>query len=408
MSSKLIKIGLAIAVVATFGGFLFAGQSRIHVTAYFAQFKGIYVGDDVTVLGVPIGTITSVEPQADKVKVEMDLDPDHPVPADVRAAVVAQSLVSVRSIVLGPVGSEEGARLEDGATIPLSRTAIPVEWDDIKDQLVDLSAALGPNGANKNGATSDLISSGAKFLEGNGATLNQTIADVSEAMSTLSDNSGDLFATVRNLQVFVTAIKGSDTQMRDFAQRLAEVASILDADRLLLTGALSGLHSAFKNVDRFLKENKDLTVETLDELRTTTATLAGSRQQIADILQTAPTGISNFYQIIDPRGNNGALVTGELAVNNLQAPAQIICGALLAAGGDRTACQTALSPLLKYFALNAPPVGVGGLTNNGGGAGGVVKPGDPDSRASGRSSVPSDATEDADLLSQLGKLLGGQ
>ncbi|HWJ08306.1 MAG TPA: MCE family protein, partial [Nocardioides sp.] len=353
MSSNLVKIGLAIAVLVTCGGFLFAGQSKIHVTAYFAQFKGIYVGDDVTALGVPIGTITSVEPQADQVKVEMDLDPDHPVPADVRAAVVAQSLVSVRSIVLGPVGSKDGAALADGATIPMSRTAIPVEWDDIKDQLVDLSAALGPNGANKSGATSELISAGARFLEGNGATLNQTITDVSEAMSTLSDNSGDLFATVRNLQVFVTAIKGSDTQMREFAQRLAQVASILDGDRLLLSGALSGLHAAFENVDTFLKENEDLTVDTLRELRSTTSMLAGNRQQIADILQSAPTALSNFYQILDPRGSNGTLVTGELAVNNLQAPAQIICGALLAAGGDRTACQTALSPLLKYFALNA-------------------------------------------------------
>lgn len=408
VSGKLVRIVLAIAVVLTFGGFLFAGQSKIHVTAYFAQFKGIYVGDDVTALGVPIGTITSVEPQADRVKVEMDLDPDHPVPADVRAAVVAQSLVSVRSIMLGPVGSEEGASLEDGATIPISRTAIPVEWDDIKDQLVDLSAALGPDGANKSGATSELISSGARFLEGNGKTLNTTISDVSEAMSTLSDNSGDLFATVRNLQVFVTAIKGSDTQMRDFAQRLAEVASILDADRLVLHGALTGLNSAFRNVNTFLKENKDLTLSTLRELRSTTSMLAENRQQIADVLQAAPTGVSNFYQILDPRGTNGTLVTGELAINNLQAPAQIICGALLAVGGDRSACQTALTPLLKYFALNAPPIGLG-LNTDGAGAGGVVKPGEgntlPKSSASGASAG---ATDDADLLSQLDKLLGGR
>lgn len=408
MSGKLLRIGLAVAVVVSFGGFLFAGQGKVHVTAYFAQFKGIYVGDDVTALGVPIGTITSVEPQADQVKVEMDLDPDHPVPADVRAAVVAQSLVSVRSIVLGPVGSKDAAPLEDGATIPISRTAIPVEWDDIKDQLVDLSAALGPNGANKNGATSDLISSGAKFLEGNGATLNQTITDVSEAMSTLSDNSGDLFATVRNLQVFVTAIKGSDTQMREFVQRLAQVASILDADRLLLHGALTGLHSAFKNVNTFLKENKDLTVSTLEELRSTTSMLASNRQEIADILQTGPTAVSNFYKIMDPRGSNGTLVTGELAVNNLQAPAQIICGALLAAGGDRSSCQTALSPLLKYFALNAPPIGLG-LNNNGAGDGGVVEPGDDGSAPRKTTPNPSTkSTDDADLLGQLGLLLGGQ
>jgi phospholipid/cholesterol/gamma-HCH transport system substrate-binding protein len=392
----IVKTGLALALVLGLAGFVFAGQAPVHVTAYFAQFKGIYVGDDVTALGVPIGSVTSVEAQPDRVKVEMQLDSDYPVPDDVRAAVIARSLVSVRAIGLGPVGSN-GPRLKDGAVIPMSRTAIPVEWDDIKDQLVELSSALGPQGANDKGATSELISASAGFLEGNGQTLNRTIQTVSEAMSTLADNSGGLFATVRNLQVFVTAIKGSDTQVRLFSQRLAEVSSILDQDRHALSGALKGLHGAFREVDAFLKENKDLTVSTLKELRSTTSLLAADRQQIADLLQVTPTGLSNFYNIMQPRPD-GTLVTGELAANNLQAPAQIICGALLAAGGNRTDCQTALMPLLKYFALSAPPVGIGGVVSNSAGPGGIQEPGG----AAPRSSTSS--TDAADLINQL---LGG-
>lgn len=405
--SKAVKVGVAIVVVLACGAFALADPGSMRVTVYFAQFKGIYVGDDVTALGVPIGMVESVEPEADRVKVVIEIDSDHSVPSDVRAAVVAPSLVSVRSIVLGPIGpiGSDESPLEDGATIPMSRTAIPVEWDDIKDQLVELSTALGPTGANKDGATSELISATAGFLEGNGASLNSTIADVSEAMSTLADNSGDLFATVRNLQVFVTAIKGSDAQVRLFNQRLAQVATILHSDRFALEGALTGLHQAFEEVNAFVRENKNLTVSTLRELRSTTSMLAGSRQQIADILQVAPTGVSNFYRILDPRGTDGTLVTGTLAANNLQAPAQIICGALLAAGGDRSACQEALGPLLKYFAMNAPPVGIGGLTNNGAGDAGVADPGDGNT-LDGPTGTPS--TDDADLLDGLDQLLGGQ
>jgi len=401
-NSKLIKVGLALVVVLACGAFAVAGDGTLRVTAYFAQFKGIYVGDDVTALGVPIGTVASVDAEPDRVKVVLELDGDHPVPADVRAAVVAPSLVSVRSIVLGPVGSD-GAPLEDGATIPMSRTAIPVEWDDIKDQLVDLSTALGPRGANEDGATSDLISSSARFLDGTGKDLNATIADVSEAMSTLADNSGDLFATVRNLQVFVTAIKGSDAQVRLFNQRLAEVSAILDNDRFALEGALHGLRQAFVEVKDFVNDNKDLTIATLRELRTTTSMLAGNRQKIADILQVAPTGLSNFYAILDPRDSSGTLVTGSLAVNNLQAPAQIICGALLAAGGDKTTCQDVLTPLVKYFAMNAPPIGIGGVTNNGAGDPGTTDPGEEQPTERSTSS-----TDQADLLDQLDQLLGGQ
>ncbi len=282
------KVALPLVLALVIGGLLLTRDQKVHVTAYFDQFKGIYVGDDVTALGVPIGTVTSVEPEADRVKVEMELSPDHPVPADVKAAVVAPSLVSVRSIILGPYGLS-GPRLQDGAVIPESRTAIPVEWDAIKDQLVNLSTALGPDGANAKGATSDLVSSGARFLDGEGATLNSTIRNVSTAMTTLADNSGDLFATVRNLQVFIAAIKGSDAQVRLFNLRLATVAAALDQDRDALAGALKGMHTAFKEVGAFLRENQSLTVSTLKELRSTTSVLSADRQHVADRLQVTST-----------------------------------------------------------------------------------------------------------------------
>jgi phospholipid/cholesterol/gamma-HCH transport system substrate-binding protein len=222
-------------------------------------------------------------------------------------------------------------------------------------------------------------------------------------MSTLADNSGDLFATVRNLQVFVAAIKGSDAQVRLFNERLAVVSGALNQDRNDLSGALAGMHTAFRDVDAFLRQNQDLTLSTLRELRSTTSVLAANRQSIADILQVAPTGLSNFYNILDPRINGGP--TGELAANNLNSPAQIICGALLSLGGNRTDCQNALGPLVKYFAFNAPPVGVGGVTSNGAGAGGVKQPDGSSAPASnGGLGLPS-LTDEAELLNQL---LGGQ
>jgi len=395
------KVALPLVLALVIGGLLLTRDQKVHVTAYFDQFKGIYVGDDVTALGVPIGTVTSVEPEADRVKVEMELSPDHPVPADVKAAVVAPSLVSVRSIILGPYGLS-GPRLQDGAVIPESRTAIPVEWDAIKDQLVNLSTALGPDGANAKGATSDLVSSGARFLDGEGATLNSTIRNVSTAMTTLADNSGDLFATVRNLQVFIAAIKGSDAQVRLFNLRLATVAAALDQDRDALAGALKGMHTAFKEVGAFLRENQSLTVSTLKELRSTTSVLSADRQHVADRLQVAPTGLSNFYNILDPRINGGP--TGELAANNFNSPAQIICGALLSLGGNRTDCQAALGPLVKYFAFNAPPVGIAGVTSSNSGDGGVQDPYGSPGADTGDGGLTS-TTDDAELLSQL---LGGQ
>ena len=87
------------------------------------------------------------------------------VPADADAVVLAPSLVSDRYVQFSPV-YDGGAKMKDGATVPLERTATPVELDQVYGALDDLSAALGPNGANKNGALSDLVDVGAANLEG--------------------------------------------------------------------------------------------------------------------------------------------------------------------------------------------------------------------------------------------------
>ena len=66
------------------------------------------------------------------------------------------------------------------------------------------SAALGPTGANENGALSDLIDVGAANLDGNGEALNRTLTGFSQAVETLADNREDLFSSVDNLQTFTT------------------------------------------------------------------------------------------------------------------------------------------------------------------------------------------------------------
>lgn len=394
-----LRLAAVGALLAGTLGYVTVDSDEREITAHFPQFKGIYVGDDVTVRGVPVGQVTEVTPKDDEVTVKFVVDEDVHVPADANAVVVAQSVVAVRSIALGPV-APGGGELADGADIPISRTAIPVEWDDIKDQVVDLTEALGPNGANRNGAANDLVASSAEFMRGRGESLGRTLHDVSEAMSTLNDNSGDLFATVRNLQVFVRAIRGSDAQVRGFNKNLATVAEALNGDRKSLVAALGALERAFKDVDAFVRDNADLATSTLATLRKTTSLLAADRQEIADVLHVAPTALSNLYNLLDPRGEDGPIATGSLAIANLQAPATIICGALLSVGGDRTSCMDTIGPIANYFAMNAPPVGIGGLESNAAGPGGVVEPGSTD-----RPGATPRSTGDADLL---GQLLGGQ
>ena len=63
--------------------------------------------------------------------------------------------------------------------IPLDRTAIPVEWDEVKEQLMRLATELGPDKGMSTGSVGRFIDSAANALDGNGAKLRQTLAQLS-------------------------------------------------------------------------------------------------------------------------------------------------------------------------------------------------------------------------------------
>lgn len=405
----------AVVVMVVAAGFLALPERPKVVVAYFPQVKGMYVGDHVTVLGVQIGEITAIDPQRDKVRVEMEIDPDQKLPADVRAAQVAGSLVSIRAVALGPVYTG-GATFPAGGTIPMSRTSVPVEWDEMKDQLVRLSTALGPNKSNKNGSLSEFLGASAKYLDGNGDNIRLTIDKLSEALSTLADNKGDLFATVRNLQVFVTALESADSDVRSFNTRLADVSDVLADNRKSLAQALEQLAAAFTEVQAFLKENRVVTTETVHEVRTVTSMLADNRQTLADLLQIAPGTVSNFHNIEDSRYPG---MSGHVVLNNLADPATFLCTSLYAFAGEAGPglCEQVLSPVLDYFKTSPPPIGLFPPPNNGGAPGDVVNPdGTPVVQAapSGQSQIaqPSEsgsagpsATDNADIIREVQRLL---
>jgi phospholipid/cholesterol/gamma-HCH transport system substrate-binding protein len=320
----------------------------------FPTAKSLYVGNSVEVLGVKVGTVKAIDAKPDRVQVTVEVDGEQHIPADAKAAIVSPSLVPVRTISIFPAYTG-GAVLPEGGVIPASRTAVPAEWDDVKTQLVRLEKAVGPQGANRNGAVGHLLDASAANLAGEGTEINRTIADMSEAMATLSDNRGDIFATVRNLQVFTSALESSDTQVDRFNRRLADVADLLADNRGDIAVVLDDLDRTFRILRTFIADNRGSTSRALDGLADTVSLLSRNRQKVADILQAAPTTLSNFYNIYDP---DIPALTGSLAAANFESPAVFICSTLYSLGGTPDACQSALAPIANFFKIGQPPIGI--------------------------------------------------
>ncbi|MET8401543.1 MCE family protein [Streptomyces sp900116325] len=325
-----VAVVTAFALVAALTYVLWPRSESVHVTAYFPRTVGIYPGSDVRVLGVRIGEVKKIEPQGDRVRVELEYDEGRKVPADAKAAVINSSVVSDRYVQLLPV-YRKGPVLRNGAVIPETRTAVPVELDRVFDSLHTTADALGPQGANKDGSLSRLLGVSADNLDGQGESLNQTVEDLSKAVTTLSDGRTDLFGTVRNLEVFTAALAADDKSVRSFNTSLAEVAGQLAGERKDLADALKNLGSALGDVSAFVKKNKKSLTSNVQGLSKVTKVLVTQRAALAELLEVAPTGLSNLNNAYNP--SSGTLDTRNNA-QQAQDPASLLCSVLKTTGDE--------------------------------------------------------------------------
>lgn len=294
----LVAVAAVIALVSA-GLVLLTGGSSTQVTAYFTQTVGVYPGSTVRILGVQVGTIDSVQPDGRQVKVTMTVNSGVPVPAGADAVVVAASVVADRYIQLIPAYTS-GPRLTSGAVIPASRTATPVEVDQLYSSLAKLANSLGPNGVNKNGALSNVINTGAANLAGNGKNFNNMITQLGQATRTLSGSRDNFFATINNLQSFTTMLKNEDSQVRLAQQQLSQVFGFLAGDRQALAGALHNLAVALGQVKGFISGNRSLIKSNVSKLAAITQILVTERASLAEAINTAPLAVDNVLGAYDP------------------------------------------------------------------------------------------------------------
>ncbi|WP_122818714.1 MCE family protein [Nocardioides pantholopis] len=297
-----IVVGVA-AVLLAAGGVVGAralmAEESVEVEAVFASTVGLYPGSDVQVLGVPVGSVTAVEPGSDGVRVSMRLDDDQ-VAADTRAVIVAPTLVSDRYVQLTePL--IEGPALRSGTVIGLEDTDVPVEIDELYASLEDAGRALGPKGANRDGALSDLLETAAANLDGQGSSINTMISEFAKASGTLADSDEAFFATLGNLEQLNTMLVENDEAVADVNRQFASVTDYLAEDRGDLARAVQNLGGALAVVDDFIRENRGNLRTSVDNLTGPTKVLARQRAGLEESVRMMPLVLQNFLRAYDVR-----------------------------------------------------------------------------------------------------------
>ena len=362
-TKKPVKIiAAALLVVLLVVGVAFALRQSVFkpttITAYFPSATAIYPGDEVRVAGVTVGTIEAIDPQGDQAKLTLKVDHGIEVPVDAKAIIVAPNLVAARFVQLTPAyRGNGGPTMADGAVIPKDRTAIPVEWDEVKTQLDRLATELGPQSGISGTSVSRFVDSAAGALDGNGAKLRETLAQLSGVARIFADGSGNIVDIIKGLQTFITALRDSSDQIVVFENRLATLTSVVDDSSSSLDAMLQNLSVAVGDVQRFVAGTRKETSEQVQRLANVTQVLAEQKDAIRNILHVTPNAIANTFNMYNP--SSGSAV-GSFALANFSNPVQVLCG-MIGAVENTTAPETAklcsqyLGPALRLLSLNGIP-----------------------------------------------------
>lgn len=342
---KVLAITAVLAVVIGLGRWWVMGSNDRTVTAYFTSAASLYTGNPVEVLGVPVGSVASVEPQSGRVKVVLHLDKGVKLPADVHALQVAPSLISGRSIALAPAYGG-GEQLRDGAVIPVERTEVPLDVNDLFRSADSLATALGPKGANSDGSLTRFLEVLAANLDGNGKSLAAALHDLGAATSTLAGSRNDLTGTIRGLQEFVGTLAAHDTSVRTLNEKLASVTGTLADERFNLSAALQQLSVTLGNLAGFVQDNRAAIRSSVTRLSTVSRVLVKERALLGQIMDEAPTGLTNLLNSYNAAGGT---LDARLNVNELDAaPGALLC--MLAARGTPGGLPKSLQDACNKFA----------------------------------------------------------
>jgi phospholipid/cholesterol/gamma-HCH transport system substrate-binding protein len=346
-----VALLLALALLATGCGLL-PGNGGYEVAAELTRSYNLFPGSPVRVLGVDVGRIVDleVEPGRDTVRVVMRIDGEVTIPADASAIVIPESLLGERYVQLP--AHTGGPALEAGAVIPVDRTTIPYEFDEVLEGLNEFVGGLdGPE-------VGRFVDNLAEVLDGQGAQLGQTIDRAHQAIGVLKNNDDELVALASRLADLNTALGTRDQEIARIIQDFDTLARSLVDDAGDLDEALRGVVTLTSELDGLLAENADRLGDDIEVL----TRVGRTAQRNLDNLSQAVLGSAELFRhaerVVDRERNMLPLQnqTEELAPALTESIVFRLQGMCIAAGLDEDVCGSELLAGLLGGEICAPPL----------------------------------------------------
>ncbi|MDA8186303.1 MAG: MCE family protein [Actinomycetota bacterium] len=282
-----VSRGAVLLGALVFGGLglsacVVGGSSTYPVDAVFSSGPGVFTGNQVDVLGVPVGTVTAVRDAGSAVVVRMAISSKTVLPSGVEASLVTPEILGEPSVELGP-GYTGGPRLAHGATIPEARTSVPVSTNRFLRDTEKYLSQIDPH------ALGSLVGNLASDLSGQGQNLSSLITHAAATLKLLAAKGNDLGRLDGTLASLLGTLKSRTAAITALIGSYDQVSSVIAANQGPLGQSLSELVSASNQLGALLAPNISPLEKQIATITTVGRTLDRNLTQVDNLVSGSAT-----------------------------------------------------------------------------------------------------------------------
>lgn len=292
-----VSIVITVSVVATLLD-LKLGQPSGSYKAIFSNATGLQSGDTVRVAGIEVGKVTGVKLKGLDAEVDFSVAKTQHLTTTTKATVQFENLLGQRNLGL-MAGSDGGAPLKAGATIPMDRTVPGLDLTSVFTGFQPLLSALNPTQVNQ--LTGSIIA----VFQGESGAVGNLVTQTASLTGNLSQRSAVINQVLDNLTPLLGQVNTQDTNLGQVIDSFETVVRGLAADKTSLGSSITGLSHLTQNLSGTIGQSQPFIDQDLNQLVGATQVLAANEVPINNVLRD----LTPFLGSLNKVANHGSYLS---------------------------------------------------------------------------------------------------
>lgn len=282
--------------------------TSVRFSALFTEAGGLVQGNDVTVSGIKVGSVSSIELDNGDALVGFTIDGKYALGSDTTAHIRTGTLLGERVLALESAGS---GTLKPNSVIPVTRTSSPYSLTDAVSDLTTNTAGTDTESLNQ---SLDTLSA---TLDQIAPQLGPTFDGVSRLSKSLNNRNESLAELLKTAGDVTGILSERSSQVNALILNANDLVGVLNDRRYAITRLLASTSAVSRELTGVVADNEQKLKPTLDKLNSVTAVLQKNRDNLNRMLP----GIKKYLVTQGEIVSNGAYYNA--LIPNIQ-PAQLL------------------------------------------------------------------------------------